>query len=256
MARASRRGEGHQGEERPRLVIADDHPIVVQGLRQIVRRHFDIVGVAYGGDELLRLLKAVAADVLLLDLSLPGRNGLELLPDILALQPGLRVLVVTMHVDRVAADAALAAGAMGFVPKQCDRAELLGAIRAVLDGRRYVSPQVPKHTARAPLDSVHPALANLTPRQQAVVRLIGKGKRSAEIAEQLGITESAVTFHRHATRKALGLDDEWALTRFAILMQLAEGDAECEKASGRGGPARRGGRRGKGDVGSTARRHR
>ncbi len=239
MARAPRRGERDDDESRPRLVIADDHRLVVHGLCQTLRRRFDVVGVAYGGEELLRLLETVAADVLLLDLSLPGRNGLELLPDVLALQPALKVLVVTMHVDRVLADASLAAGAMGFVPKDCGPAELQEAIRLVLEGRRYVSPRVPRHTERAPLDSVHAGLANITPRQQEVVRLIGQGKRSAEIAERLGVTESAITFHRHAIRKALGLDDEWALTRFAILVQLAKGEEECEKASGHLRPPRR-----------------
>ncbi|HXY20527.1 MAG TPA: response regulator transcription factor, partial [Gemmatimonadales bacterium] len=96
---------------RPRLVIADDHRVVVQGLQQLLGGRFDIVGVAYAGDELLRLLEGTAADGLLLDLSLPGRNGLDILPDIRALQPDLKVLVLTMHADRVLAEASIAAGA-------------------------------------------------------------------------------------------------------------------------------------------------
>ncbi len=212
---------------RPRLMIADDHRLMVQGLSEMLGRRFEIVGVAYAGDELLGLLKRTEADCLLLDLSLPGRNGLELLPDIRKLQPDLRVLVLTMHVDRILAEAALAAGATGFVPKDSGMDELETALKEVLAGRRYLSPRVPKLTRRVGLDAMHASLSRLTPRQQEILTLVGQGKTSAEIGQRLGLSEPTITFHRQRIRKILGLSSEWELTHFAILVHLAAGAEEA-----------------------------
>ncbi len=241
---------------RPRLLIADDHHLLVEGLRSMLRARFDVVGVAHAGDELLALLATTDADCLLLDLALPGHNGLELMPDIRALQPDLKVLVVTMHLDRVLADAVLHAGAHGFIPKDSGMDELEEAILAVLAGRRYLSARVPNITSRVGLGAIHAGLARLTPRQQEIVRLIGQGKTTAEIAKLLGIGPSTVTFHRANSRKALGIDSEWGLVRWAILMQASVEDAEPLAPPGAGAqakppgapevPARPLGRRGKG----------
>jgi DNA-binding NarL/FixJ family response regulator len=208
-------------------VIADDHRVLVQGLQQMLERRFDIVGVAYAGDELLDLLRRTTADCLVLDLSLPGRSGLDLLPDIRAAQPAMRVLVLTMHVDRILAEAALAAGATGFVPKDSGMEELERALREVLAGRRYLSPRVPKFSHRVGLDAMHASLSRLTPRQQTILKLLGQGKSSAEIGQKLGLSENTITFHRQRIRKMLGLSSEWELVRHAILVHLAtaEGDA-------------------------------
>ena len=212
---------------RERLVIADDHRMVVQGLQQMLGERYEIAAVAYAGDELLEVLKQTPADGLLLDLSLPGRNGLDILPEVRALQPDLKVLVLTMHADRVMAEASLAAGALGFVPKDAGVEELKLALSQVLAGRRYVSPRVPKSSHRVALDALHASLARLTDRQQAILRLLGQGKTSAEIGEELGISENTITFHRRRIRALLGLASEWELTRQAILISLATsgGDA-------------------------------
>ncbi len=209
---------------RPRLVIVDDHRLLVQGLQQLLGKRYDIAGVAYAGDELLELLRHTPADGLLLDLSLPGRGGLELLPEIRALQPDLRVLVVTMHVDRILAEAALAAGATGFVPKDAGIQELERALETVLAGKPFLSDRVPPISHRVGLDAVHASLARLTPRQQTILGLIGKGRTSGEIADKLGLTESTITFHRQRIRKILGLASEWELVRHAILVDVASRD--------------------------------
>ena len=211
---------------RPRLIIADDHRMVVQGLEQTLRQHYEIVGVAYAGDELIGLLKRTAADILLLDLSLPGRNGLQILPEIRAVQPDLRVMVLTMHSDRVLAEAALGAGACGFVPKDAGMEEVESAMKEVLAGRRYLSPRVPRISHRLALDAMHASLARLTPRQQEILTLIAQGQSSAEIGEHLGLTESTITFHRARIRKVLGLSSEWELLRHAILVNLALGEEQ------------------------------
>jgi len=214
---------------RTRLVIADDHRLLVQGLQQMLGKRFDIVGVAYTGIELLDVLRSTPADCLVLDLSLPGRSGLDILPDIRTIQPDLKVLVLTMHVDRVLAEAALAAGATGFVPKDSGMEELDTALTEVLAGRRYLSPRVPKFTHRVGLDAEHPSLSQLTPRQEEILRLMGDGKSSAEIGEFLGLSENTITFHRARIRKILGLTSQWELARLAILVRLA---AEEEPPAG------------------------
>jgi two-component system invasion response regulator UvrY len=203
---------------RARLILADDHQILVEGLRTMLARRFEIVGVAHGGDELLALLGQTSADCLLLDLAMPGRSGLELLPEIREKYPRMKVLIVTMHLERILADAAMRAGASGFVPKDSGSEELSEAIREVLAGGTWVSPRV----ARA--DPVEPegaaGLSALTPRQLEIVRLIGQGKSSAEIGEELGVSVHTITFHRTRIRQTLGIPNEWGLARFALLLQV------------------------------------
>ena len=222
---------------RARIILTDDHPMLVEGLKTMLGRRFDVVGVAHSGQQLLDLLKTLDADCLLLDLGLPDRNGLDLIPDIRALRPQLRILIVTMHLDRVLADAVLHAGASGFIPKDSGQQELESAISAVLAGERYLSPRVPPITFSVGLGASNPALATLTPRQLEILGMIAQGKSTADIAAAVGVSESTITFHRANLRKKLGIDSEWGLVRFAILMEV--GDAarrEDSAAAGRKTP--------------------
>lgn len=205
---------------RARLIIADDHLMVTEGLRRALQADFTIAGVANSAAALLELLPRVEADCLLLDMAMPERNGLDLMPDIRALRPDLKVIVVTMHLDRVLAETVMHAGAHGFVPKDSGVEELEKAIRTVLGGERYLSPRVPRISNRVGLGAVHAGLAQLTPRQQEIIQLLGQGKSSLEIGNILGLTDSAIQFHRHNIRKILGLSSEFELTRYAILVAL------------------------------------
>jgi DNA-binding NarL/FixJ family response regulator len=191
-------------------------------------QHFDVVGAAYSGEELLRLLPSTPADCLLLDLSLPGRSGIDLLPDIRALSPDLRVVILTMHVDRILAEAAFAGGALGFVPKDSGMDEVEKALTEALAGRRYLSPRVPKITHRVGMDSAHLALARLTPRQQEILGYLADGLSSQEMGARVGLTANSITFHRQRLRKVLGLASEFELVRYAILMRLAASEEEPE----------------------------
>lgn len=209
---------------KPRLILVDDHPLLVEGLRGMLRRRFDVVGVAHSGEELLAVLEHQDADCLLLDLAMPDRNGLELIPDIRKARPGLRILIVTMHLDRVLADTVMHAGANGFIPKDSGLDELETAIDTVLAGKRYMSDRVPNITWSAGLGADNPVLATLTPRQRDILKMIADGRSSAEMAASLGVSLPTITFHRANLRRKLGVDSEWGLTRFAILMQVREGD--------------------------------
>jgi DNA-binding NarL/FixJ family response regulator len=209
-------------DDRPRLVLADDHHMLVDSLRAMLEGRYEVVAVAYSGRELLEVLARHRADCLLLDLGLPGRTGLELLPDIRRLQPGIKVLIVTMHVDRAVADAAIRAGADGFIPKDSGLAELREAIDAVLAGGSFVSARVPTTASRSELAASHPGLSLLTPRQESILRMIAEGRTTAEIADALGVSQRTVTFHRVNIRDKLGIADEHGLFRFATMWHDTE----------------------------------
>jgi DNA-binding NarL/FixJ family response regulator len=137
------------------------------------------------------------------------------------------VVVVTMHVDPAMVDGAVAAGAAGFVPKDAGVDELKAAIHEVIAGRRYVSPRIKRRGPRGN-DVDRMGFAQLTPRQQEIVRMIGRGLTGEEIAEQLGLTLHTVHFHRKNIARILGLDSEWAMVRYAILVGMATADPEEE----------------------------
>lgn len=223
---------------KPRLALADDHRLLVEAVRAMLSRHFDVVGAAYTGEELLALLRSTPADCLLLDLSLPGRSGIDLLPDIRAARPDLRVVILTMHVDRILAETAFAGGALGFVPKDSGMDEVETALTEALAGRRYLSPRVPKISHHVGLDAVHLAFSRLTPRQQEILGFLADGLPSHEIGERLGLSANSITFHRQRLRKVLGLTSEFELVRYAIVMRLAasaeDGDDDATRP-GHGG---------------------
>ena len=204
---------------KPRLILVDDHHLVVDALSASLATTFEIAGVAHAGHELLALLARTPADCLLLDLQLPDRSGLDLIPEVLALQPDLKILIVTMFLDRALAEAALAAGAHGFMPKDAGLAELTKAINAVLAGKRHVSARVRNLDRRTNLAAAHPGLHRLTPRQQTVFHLLGEGKSEADIARQLDVSPSTITFHKQNIQATLGFENSAALLRFAVLLR-------------------------------------
>ncbi|MFP5354432.1 MAG: response regulator [Gemmatimonadota bacterium] len=213
------------------VLICDDHPLMSQGLRSLLNPSLLVVGVVNDGREVISEIERTRPEILLLDLSMPHRNGLELLPDITRLFPELKVLVVTMHVERAIADLAIQKGAHGFIPKEASAEELNRAIAAVLAGETFVSPRVPRRAIRGAAALEHPALDRLTPRHLQILRLIGEGKSTSEIAEALGVSPRTVEFHRASIRKALGITTEWGLMRFAIMLP-PEGEGADEGSGG------------------------
>lgn len=206
---------------RTRLLIVEDHPLVAQGLRALLEPDHDVVAIVNDSAKALLNIERTRPDVVLLDLSMPRRNGIELLPDIRAEYPALKVLVVTMHVDRSLADMAFSAGAHGFVPKESTAKELRAAIAAVLAGERFLSARVPRRAYRSPNVLRDPTLDRLTPRQLQILRLLGEGKSGAEIAEALHLSIRTIEFHRAGIRRVLGIANEHGLVRYAIMAGLA-----------------------------------
>lgn len=205
---------------RAAVMIADDHPLVSQGLKAVLKPQFNVVAVESDAREIVATAIRHKPDVIILDLSMPHRNGLELLPELIAAVPQAKVIVVTMHVDRTLADLAMQSGAHGFLPKESSAEELNSAITDVLNGKKFISPRVPKRSFRDGAAIEHPELDRLTPRHLEILRLIGDGKSTAEIAEELGLSPRTVEFHRSSIRKALGITTEWGLMRFAIMLRV------------------------------------
>ncbi len=209
---------------KPRLFLVDDHQLLLEGLKLALQDQYDIVGTCTTGEAVLPACLELKPDVVLLDLSLPDRSGLEIIADLRAEVPETRIIIVTMHADRIMADASLQSGAHGFVPKDAGVTELRNALDEVLAGRRFVSELVPKHTSYSSAGETGVGLLQLTPRQRQIVRMLGEGKRTADIAQELNVSHHTVTFHRAAARKALGMDSEWSLVRYAILVRMSEQD--------------------------------
>jgi DNA-binding NarL/FixJ family response regulator len=208
-------------EPRRRLIVADDHHLFAQGLALLLAPHYDVVGIAHSGTEVLELLARDTPDGVLLDLSMPGRSGLDILPELRMVRPALKILILTMHADRVLAETAIHGGAHGYVSKDCTDDELLIAIAEVLTGKIHISPHIPSHTQRSGMEASHQALAGLTPRQHQILTMLGEGKSTAAIADLLQVSVKTVEFHRARLRDKLGIKSEWGLNRYAVLIKAA-----------------------------------
>src|SRR5687767_13000885 len=159
------------------VLICDDHPLMSQGLKALLRPSYHAVGVVNDGRDLLSAIDRSKPDVILLDLSMPNVNGLELIPQVVEHAPSVRILVVTMHVDRALADLVISSGAHGFIPKEASAEELNAAIDHVLSSDKpFISPRVPRRTFRDGAAVEHPALDRLTPRHRKILSMIGDGR--------------------------------------------------------------------------------
>lgn len=210
-----------------RLLIADDHAIVRQGLRQILLAADDIqvAGEADGGLQTLRLLREAPAayDMLLLDISMPDKNGLEVLKQVRREFPKLPVILLTMHAEDEFGVRALKAGAAGFVNKQTAPAELIGAIRQVAAGRRYISAQLAQELAdHLASDSQGPPHHTLSSREYQTLCLIAVGKTLSEVAAQLALSPKTVSVYRTRLLEKLKLRNNAEVMHYAMRHRLVE----------------------------------
>lgn len=202
-----------------RILMADDHAVVRDGLRHILERAggFEVVGEADGGATLMPLVRATPADVLLLDLSMPGRNGLELIEQIHGIAPSLRILVLTMHGERQYAARAFKAGARGYLTKDGAGVELVAAVKKVAGGGLYVSGAMAEQFASGMMapatDTPHDTLSD---RELEVYRRIVDGQGIAEIAAALCVSPKTVSTYKSRLQEKMGLDSEAALIRYAV----------------------------------------
>ena len=204
-----------------RILIVDDHVIVRQGIAQLVNREpdLDVCQEAGDADSAVAVLRETPVDLAIVDISLPGTSGIELVKLIRDMQPQLPVLVMSMHDEALYSDRAFRAGAKGYVMKQEATEKLLAAIRKILNGGVYVSDRMQtvmvQRFLNSGVDETVSFIDNLTDREFEILRMIGQGLTVAEIADKLGRSAKTVEAHRANLREKLGLKRAAELARFA-----------------------------------------
>lgn len=212
--------------KRPRILLADDHAIVIEGLRRILDRpEFELVGAANSGRTLLEAAARLQPDVIITDIAMPSPNGIEAAREIQEQNPKPKIIFLTMHPELVYANAAFAAGASGYVLKSAAGEELITAIRAALDGRTYISKAIAQsmeQAREAGPGKDRSSINGLTPRQREVLQLLAKGLQAKEIAAMLNVSSKTVEFHKYRIMNELGLRTVADLTRYALKNGIVE----------------------------------
>ncbi|OGF17086.1 MAG: hypothetical protein A2W00_00945 [Candidatus Eisenbacteria bacterium RBG_16_71_46] len=205
---------------RTRVLLADDHTLVRAGVRKILeaRPEFEVVGEVSDGDAALAALGTLSADVLVLDLSMPGRDGFQVLREVRQRHPQLKVLVLTMHSSPEYVARAVKEGAHGYLLKDSAVQDLVSAIQSVMAGAAHYSPAVQEELARLLREGGPPrrALDLLTEREREVLKLVAEGLATKEIASRLDISSRTVEAHRANLMRKLDLRSVARLTQFAI----------------------------------------
>lgn len=213
-----------------RVLLADDHTLVRAGIRGLVANLSDVevAGEAGDGHEALRLAEALHPDVVLLDIGMPGLNGLEVAARLTKIDPMIRTVILSMHMSEEYVLQALRAGAAGYLLKGSAVAELEVAIRAVARGDTYLSPAVSKRVVDDYVNRTGGAtdpLQALTPRQREILQLVAEGHTSKDIAGRLGLSYRTIETHRNQLMKRLGINDLTGLVRFAVRVGLIAGES-------------------------------
>ena len=204
------------------LLIVDDHPMMRQGLAQLIGNEPDLAvcGEAENAFEAIEAVKRLKPDLVLADITLPDKNGLELIKDLQSIEPGLPVLVISMHDEALYADRVLRAGGRGYIMKQEGGKKLMQAMRHVLSGQIYVSEKMSSKilemfSGRRPEAETSP-VSNLTDREFEVFQLIGKGLATKEIADKLHLSPKTVEVHRANIKTKLKINSMAELIRYAV----------------------------------------
>ena len=203
---------------RPRILIADDHALLAEGIAGLLRPGYDVVGICADGRQLLADAERLGPDLITLDIGMPLLNGLEAAKQLVKLLPRTRLVFVTQLTELRYLRASLAIGALGFVSKQSASSELLQAVGSALRQRTYITPMLAEaHAASGATNAkAQPAADPLTGRQREVLQLIAEGHTSRAIAETLTISRKTVEFHKTAMMAALGVRTTAELIRYAL----------------------------------------
>lgn len=204
---------------RPRLLLADDHTLLLDGIRLMLAPEYELLGSVEDGQSLLTFARELKPDIILLDISMPLLNGIDAAHQLRKISPLSKLIFVTMHADPDFVTEAFRAGASGYVLKRAAASELLTAIREVLKGNQYVSPLVTRNTLELLIAGAQPGgklSDRLTPRQREVLQLVAEGKNRKEIATVLGISVKTVEFHKATLGRELNLRTSADFTRYAI----------------------------------------
>lgn len=208
-----------------RILVADDHAIVREGLKQILAEVKDMAvrDEAASGQEALAKIRTGAFDVLLLDISMPGRSGLEILKEIKEARPKLPVLILSMHAEEQYAVRALRAGASGYLTKASAPEELIGAIRKVSSGRKYVSASLAEKLAGdLEVDTRRPPHESLSDREYQVMLMLAGGQSATEIAAELCLSVKTISTYRTRVMEKMNMKKNAELTLYAVQNQLID----------------------------------
>ncbi|MEP7339176.1 MAG: response regulator transcription factor [Acidobacteriota bacterium] len=206
----------------PNILLADDHNIVRQGLRALLQSepHFRLVGEASDGIEAVRLAERLKPDVLITDVMMPGLNGLEVTRQVTKSLPLTRVIILSMYTTDAYVFEAFRNGALGYVLKDSQAADLIQAVREVIAGRRYLSPPLSERALELYMHKVESVPDDpyemLTLREREVLQMVAEGRTSAEIATRLFISPRTAEGHRANLMRKLGLQNNADLIRFAL----------------------------------------
>ena len=201
---------------KPRVLLADDHRMVTEGLKGLLAEEFELVGIVEDGRAMVAEARKLRPDVIVADISMPQMNGIDALTHLKRDNPDVRVVFLTMHRDAAYARRALEAGASGFVLKHSAPAELVLALRAALQGRTFIAPDLAAEVFRTAKEKDTDPLGALTPRQREILQLLAEGKSAKEIATALGLSARTVEFHKYTMMDALGMENSAELIRFAV----------------------------------------
>jgi DNA-binding NarL/FixJ family response regulator len=205
-----------------RVAVVDDHPVVREGLASMVANHPDltICGSAATAAEALDLVRSERPDLAIIDITLKDGSGLDLIKRLKSLAPELKMLVASMHDEALFAERALRAGAQGYISKEEAIGDLVGAIRHVLSGKIYLSPQMTERllhsAARGAVEPLQDPVKSLSDRELEVFSLIGEGKTTRQIAQRLDLSIKTIETHREHIKKKLRLESGTELIRFAV----------------------------------------
>jgi DNA-binding NarL/FixJ family response regulator len=204
---------------RPRILLADDHRIVSEGLRSLLSDEFELVGTVEDGRELVSAVRRLRPEAIVVDISMPHLNGIEAVIRVRKENPQIKVIFLTMHNDAAYARRALEAGAQGFVLKHSAAAELVLAIQAALKGQTFVTPALTRAVLEQARHDGHKTREPdqfLTARQREILELLAEGRSAKEIAVSLAISPRTVEFHKYQIMEAHGIHNNAELVHFAI----------------------------------------
>jgi DNA-binding NarL/FixJ family response regulator len=201
---------------KPRVLLADDHVLVLEGFRRILQERYELVGTVGDGYALLAAAKTVQPDIVILDISMPLLNGIETAAQLKKICPAAKIIVVTMHAGADYVRSAFEAGASAYVLKGSAVDELEQAIRAVLGGLSYITPLITKEMVDVYLSTPSEKPRGLTPRQREVLQFLAEGRTAKEIANLLHITSRTVEFHKGQIMDHLKLRTTADLIKYAL----------------------------------------
>jgi DNA-binding NarL/FixJ family response regulator len=208
----------------PRLMLADDHTILVEAFRKLLEPHCNIVGTVSDGRALLETAPQLNPDVIVVDIGMPLMNGLEAGVRLKELMPAVKIIFLTMNEDADLAVEAMRSGASGYLLKSSAASELTRAIQLALKGKSYVTPQIARGMQKAFINNPNPGpkarAKSLTPRQREVVQLLAEGKSMKEVASVLSVTPRTVAFHKYRIMEELSLKTTADLIQFAIKSRI------------------------------------